>query len=75
MNDRPTAAELIDAVRGFLETELLPALADARLRFHALVAANVLAVAQRELNGEEAAKHLDAMQQRLKKDTTGRFVK
>ena len=55
MNDRPTAAELIDAVRGFLETELLPALGDARLRFHALVAANVLAVALRELNGEESA--------------------
>jgi hypothetical protein len=55
MNDRPNAAELIDAVRGFLETELLPALGDARLRFHAFVAANVLAVALRELNGEESA--------------------
>jgi hypothetical protein len=53
MNDRPDAAELIDAVRGFLETELLPALGDARLRFHALVAANVLSVALRELKGEE----------------------
>jgi hypothetical protein len=54
MNDRPTAAELIAAVRGFLEAELLPALSDARLRFQALVAANVLAVAGRELAGEEA---------------------
>jgi Domain of unknown function (DUF6285) len=55
MNDRPSAAELIEAVRGFLESELLPALAqgDARLRFTTLVAANVLAIAARELHGEE----------------------
>jgi len=52
MNDRPTAAELIDAVRGYLEKELLPALTDARLRFQTLVAANVLAVAGRELTME-----------------------
>jgi Domain of unknown function (DUF6285) len=55
MNDRPNATELIDAVRGFLEADLLPALTDARLRFHALVAANVLAIALRELHGEEAS--------------------
>ena len=52
MNDRPTAAELIDAVRGYLEKELLPALTDARLRFQTLVAANVLAIAGRELATE-----------------------
>jgi hypothetical protein len=52
MNDRPTAAELIDAVRGYLEKELLPALTDPRLRFQTLVAANVLAVAGRELATE-----------------------
>ena len=55
MNDRPTAAELIDAVRGYLEKELLPALTDARLRFQTLVAANVLAVAGRELASEPAS--------------------
>jgi hypothetical protein len=55
MHDRPSAAELIDAVRGFLEAEVMPALADARLRFHALVAANVLSVALRELRGEEGS--------------------
>jgi hypothetical protein len=53
MNDRPTAAELIDAVRHFLEAELLPGLTDARLRFQTLVAANVLAVAGRELASEQ----------------------
>jgi Domain of unknown function (DUF6285) len=55
MNDRPTAAEIIDAVRGYLERELLPALTDARLRFQTLVAANVLAIAGRELATEVAA--------------------
>jgi hypothetical protein len=54
MNDRPTASELIDAVRGYLEKELLPALTDARLRFQTLVAANVLAIAGRELATEAA---------------------
>ncbi len=54
MNDRPTAAELIDAVRRYLEAELLPTLTDARQRFQSLVAANVLAIAGRELAGEEA---------------------
>jgi hypothetical protein len=53
MNDRPTAAELVDAVRHYLEAELLPTLTDARQRFQALVAANVLTVAGRELAGEE----------------------
>jgi hypothetical protein len=53
VNDRPTAAELIDAVRLYLEKELLPALADQRQRFQTLVAANVLAIAGRELAGEE----------------------
>jgi hypothetical protein len=54
MQDRPTAPELLDAVRAFLEEEVVPALAG-RQRFHARVAANVLAVVGRELAGEEAA--------------------
>jgi hypothetical protein len=53
MNDRPSAAELIDAVRHYLETELLPTLTDARLRFQTLIAANVLAIVGRELPTEE----------------------
>jgi hypothetical protein len=55
MHDRPTAAELIDAVRQYLETELLPSIADARLRFQTLIAANVLAIAGRELASEDEA--------------------
>jgi hypothetical protein len=51
MQDRPTALELIEAVRGFLEAEVVPALAGRR-RFHARVAANVLAIIGRELASE-----------------------
>ncbi len=52
MQDRPTALELLAAVRSFLTEDLVPAL-EGRRRFHALVAANVLAVVERELTGEE----------------------
>jgi hypothetical protein len=44
----------VEAVRRFLEAELLPAVGDARLRFQGLLAANVLAVAGRKLAAEEA---------------------
>lgn len=54
MQDRPTVQELLAAVRGFLEQEVVGAL-DGPRRFHALVAANVLAIAERELAGEEAS--------------------
>jgi hypothetical protein len=53
MQDRPTALELLDAVRGFLEDHVVPAL-DGPRRFHARVAANVLTIVDRELrDGEE----------------------
>jgi hypothetical protein len=54
MNDRPTAVELVNAVRQYLEGELLPTLTDARLKFQTLIAANVLSIAERELQTEEA---------------------
>ena len=54
MNDRPNTAELIAAARVYLEQELIPAQTDARLRFQTLVAANVLAIAERDLATEEA---------------------
>ncbi len=54
MNDRPTAVELVNAVRQYLESELLPTLTDQRLKFQTLIAANVLAIAEREWHGEEA---------------------
>lgn len=48
MIDRPVGPELLSAVRKFLESELIPVQTDARLRFQTLVAANVLAIAERE---------------------------
>ncbi|HWP64318.1 MAG TPA: DUF6285 domain-containing protein [Candidatus Limnocylindria bacterium] len=52
MQDRPNATELLAAVRGFLESDVVPA-SSGRRRFHALVAANVLAIVERELVREE----------------------
>jgi hypothetical protein len=53
VRDRPTASELVEATREFLEQEVLPTLADRRLRFRALVAINALGIAQRELDSAE----------------------
>lgn len=44
----PSSAELVEAVREFLELEVMPA-TEGRLSFHARVAANVLAQIEREL--------------------------
>lgn len=49
MQDRPTTDELTDAVAHFLQSEVAPAMADPRLRFRVLIAANLMAVATREL--------------------------
>jgi hypothetical protein len=54
MQDRPTAVELIAAARQYLESDIIPALTDARLRFQTLVAANVLSIVERELQSEES---------------------
>lgn len=53
MTDRPSAAELVEATREYLEVEILPALDDPRLRFRTLVAINALGIAQRELESTE----------------------
>jgi len=49
MQDRPHAAELAQAVREFIETEVLPGIDDPRLRFRTLVAANGLDILEREI--------------------------
>jgi hypothetical protein len=49
MQDRPHAAELAQAVREFIETEVLPEIDDPRLRFRTLVAANGLGILEREI--------------------------
>ncbi len=48
MQDRPTILELLGAVREFLTRQVVPAL-DGGRQFHARVAANVLAIVEREL--------------------------
>jgi hypothetical protein len=46
--DRPTAQELAESVREFLESEILPVVDDHRLRFRTLVAMNALGMVERE---------------------------
>jgi len=53
VQDRPTYSELLEAVQHFLETDLVPAL-DGPKKFHARVAANVLAIVRRELDAADA---------------------
>lgn len=47
----PTTLQLVEAVREFLQNEVMPA-TDGQLSFHARVAANVLRTVERELAGE-----------------------
>jgi hypothetical protein len=47
-HDHPTAAELVEAVREFLEGDVMGA-TEGRVRFHARVAARALAIVEREL--------------------------
>ncbi len=48
MQDQPTAAELVESVRDFIQNVAMPQL-QARDAFHARVAANALGIVQREL--------------------------
>jgi hypothetical protein len=61
-HDRPTAAELVAAVREFLADEVMPAL-EGRKRFHTRVAVNVLGTVERELalGPGQAARHVAAL--------------
>lgn len=54
MQDRPSFAELFEAVREFLETEIAPAQTDHRTRFRTLVAINAMTILERELLEEDA---------------------
>ncbi len=57
MNDRPTAVELLEAVRRFLQDDVMPAL-DGHLGYQVRVAANVVAIVAREIECGE--RHLEA---------------
>ncbi|MEO3890949.1 DUF6285 domain-containing protein [Nonomuraea sp. B5E05] len=60
-HDVPTAAQLVAAVRDFLQIDVLPAV-DGRTRYHTRVAINVLGMVEREIElgpgqaGEHAAR-------------------
>jgi hypothetical protein len=47
-HDAPSATELLEAVREWIDREVI-ASTDGRLRFHARVASNVLAMVEREI--------------------------
>lgn len=53
MQDRPTAGELLEAVGGFLEKEILPN-ETGRRQFHTRVVVNVLNILRREWEHEES---------------------
>jgi hypothetical protein len=53
MQDRPTAVELIEAVRDFLAGEVVPALADRGLRYRMRIALHALGIVAREVPDEE----------------------
>jgi hypothetical protein len=58
-HDRPTPQELAEAVREFLEREILPTIEDHRLKFRTLVAINGLGIAERELWATAEPRHED----------------
>ena len=62
-HDAPTAKELLEAVREWLDREIVPS-ADGRLAYHARVAANALAIVERELalGPAQAAAHRERLE-------------
>jgi hypothetical protein len=54
MQDRPTAVELLEAMRDFLESEVLPELSGRR-QFHLRVTINLLSILAREWEQEDGA--------------------
>ena len=67
--DRPTASELLEAIREFLAEKVAPNL-EGQLAFHVQVAGNVLAIVERTLEhvGAMDAEELLRLQQLLESD-------
>ncbi len=62
MPEQPDLAELIESVREYIATEVVGATSDPRQRFRALVAANVLAISEREVRAGAPAEPFDEEQ-------------
>lgn len=62
LHGSPTSTELVEAVREWIERDVLPA-TEGRLKFHSRVAINVLAMVERELEmGErQESDHADRL--------------
>lgn len=84
MMDKPTLAEIVIAAREFLENKAMPELTG-RTAFHARVAANALAIAEREITigpaaAEQEQARLELLLQRrgsldeLNRDLCGRIA-
>ncbi len=63
-HDAPNAMELLEAVREWIDREVIPA-TEGRLRFHSRVASNVLAMVEREI--ELGPVHEQAHDERLRR--------
>lgn len=63
-HDAPTAAELVESVREFLERDVLAG-TEGRVQFHTRVAVRVLAMVERELRDgpELVARHSERLEQ------------
>jgi len=55
-HDAPNAMELLEAVREWIDREVIPA-TDGRLKFHSRVASNVIAIVEREIELGPAQEH------------------
>lgn len=62
MHDMPSAAALVEAVREFLERDVMAA-TEGRVQFHTRVAVNVLGMVQREIEmgPAQAARHAEGL--------------
>ena len=61
-HDAPSAIELLEAVREWIDRDVISS-TDGRLRFHARVASNMLAMVEREIDfgASQAAAHEDRL--------------
>lgn len=62
-HDRPTAAELLEAVKEWMERDLMPGV-DGRLQFHTRVAMNIIDIVRREieLGPDQESRHREVLE-------------